>query len=178
MKQRAVKKKQGKALPSIEETLRQHAFFSGLDIDLIALIADFGSRKSFPSDTLIFRRGENAGKFFLIEQGLVSVGINPELHSPVNIQTITDNEVLGWSWLIPPYLWQFDARTLEPTRAVVLDAKKLRALFATRPDLGYEISRRLLQVVGRRLQATRVQFWDIYRMHYMLQTTVPEQSTK
>lgn len=158
---------------SIEESLKQHAFFAGLDPELVRTISLFGTRESFAENILIFRRGESADKFYLVETGLVSVGINPRLHSPVNIQTVTDNEVLGWSWLVPPYVWQFDGRTLEPTTAIVLDANKLRQLFETRTDIGYEISRRVLQMVGRRLQATRIQFWDIYRMHYMLEKDIP-----
>ncbi len=167
------KKSRAETAASIEESLKKHAFFAGLDAEVIRTIAEFGTRKSFPENQLIFRRGESADKFFLIESGLVSVGINPSMHSPVNIQIVTDNEVLGWSWLVPPYVWQFDGRTLEPTTVIILNAEKLRNLFETRADIGYEISRRVVQIVGRRLQATRIQFWDIYRMHYMLEKDVP-----
>jgi len=32
------------------------------------------------------------------------------------IQWIGANEVLGWSWLFPPYYWHFSARVVEPGR--------------------------------------------------------------
>jgi CRP-like cAMP-binding protein len=71
-------------------------------------------------------------------------------------------EVLGWSWLIPPYHWKFDARAIEQTRALALDGKCLRTKCEEDHDLGYELLKRFAQIMEERLQATRLQLLDVY----------------
>jgi hypothetical protein len=74
--------------------------------------------------------------------------------------------VLGWSWLIPPYFWRFDARVLEMTRAIALDGKCLRAKCEQNHDLGYELLKRFTNMMDQRLQATRLQLLDVYAAHH------------
>jgi CRP-like cAMP-binding protein len=73
--------------------------------------------------------------------------------------------VLGWSWLFPPYRWHFDARALELTRAIALDGKCLREKCEEDHDLGYELVKRVAQIIMERLQATRLQLLDVYGVH-------------
>jgi len=81
------------------------------------------------------------------------------------IETLEEGDILGWSWLIPPYLWRFDARIVEPTRAIALDGKCLRMKCDENHDLGYELLKRFAHIVTQRLQATRLQLLDIYAPH-------------
>jgi CRP-like cAMP-binding protein len=78
------------------------------------------------------------------------------------IQTIEKGEILGWSWLIPPHTWHFDARALEPIRALAIDGKCLRAKCEANHDLGYELLKRVSSIMYQRLQATRMQILDVY----------------
>ena len=78
------------------------------------------------------------------------------------IQTLTAGHVLGWSWLFPPYYWHFDARALEPTRAIFFYGTRLREECEQDPDLGYALMKRVTQVLINRLQATRRQILDSY----------------
>jgi CRP/FNR family transcriptional regulator, cyclic AMP receptor protein len=80
----------------------------------------------------------------------------------LTIQTLGVGEVLGWSWLFPPYRWLFDARTIELTRAIALDGKCLRAKCDEDHHLGYEMVKRFAQVIIERLQASRLQLLDVY----------------
>jgi CRP/FNR family cyclic AMP-dependent transcriptional regulator len=79
------------------------------------------------------------------------------------ILTVGPGEVVGWSWLIPPHRWQFDAHAIERVRVIALNAACLRAACEANHDLGYEVCRRLLGVIALRLAATRVQLMDVYR---------------
>jgi CRP/FNR family cyclic AMP-dependent transcriptional regulator len=81
----------------------------------------------------------------------------------VTLQSVGAGELLGWSWLIPPYRWHFGAAAVAPTRALVLDAGQLRALIETDPALGYRLTRILLETLVNRLQATRLRLLDLYR---------------
>ena len=78
------------------------------------------------------------------------------------LQTVSEGEVLGWSWLLPPYRWRFGARTLQPTRALAFDGKCLRGKCEEDHDLGYELLKRFTNVVTERLEATRLQLLDLY----------------
>jgi CRP/FNR family cyclic AMP-dependent transcriptional regulator len=78
------------------------------------------------------------------------------------LQTVSEGEVLGWSWLLAPYRWRFGARTLQPTRALAFDGKCLRGKCEDDHDLGYELLKRFTNVVTERLEATRLQLLDLY----------------
>ena len=156
----------------IQKALANHAFFKRLDPQFAEKAAAYAKAVRFDESQYVFHRGEDANRFYLIQKGLITLGVDPKHHSQVDIQTVTDDEVLGWSWLIPPYIWQFDAHVTEPTTAIELDAVQLRKLFEVDHEMGYVFARRVLQVVSKRLQATRIQFWDIYKMHYFLEHNV------
>jgi CRP-like cAMP-binding protein len=79
----------------------------------------------------------------------------------ITIETIASGDVLGWSWLFPPYRWHFDAQALELTRAIAFDGACLRAKCDDDHDLGYALQR-FARIMMQRLQATRLQLLDVY----------------
>ncbi len=146
----------------LEELLAEHPFFRDLPPEDIALIAGCGRNVHFEEGEYIFREGEPADHFYLIRHGRVALEIFAPERGPLVIETIGEGEVLGWSWLFPPYRWSSDARASEPTRAVALDGACLRGKCEDDLRLGYELMRRFAQVIMGRLQATRVRLLDIY----------------
>ncbi|MCK4775551.1 MAG: Crp/Fnr family transcriptional regulator, partial [Candidatus Krumholzibacteria bacterium] len=81
---------------------------------------------------------------------------------PVNILSVEDGDVVGWSWMFPPYKWHFDARAMELTRAAVFDARCLRGKFDKDPQLGFELMKRFASVMLDRLNISRLQLLDFY----------------
>jgi CRP-like cAMP-binding protein len=65
-------------------------------------------------------------------------------------------ELVGWSWLFPPYKWAFGAVAASLVEAFEFDARAVRARCAADPALGYEITQRVALVLSRRLQSTRI----------------------
>jgi CRP-like cAMP-binding protein len=116
----------------------------------------------FNAGETIFREGEDADKFYLIRQGKVALETAVPQRGSVIIQTLGEGEVLGWSWLVAPYRWRFDARATELTRAIALDGKCLRGRSEEDHDLGYELMKRAAQIMEQRLQAARLQLLDVY----------------
>lgn len=147
---------------TIPELLRDSPFFNGLDEAVIALVAGCAKTARFDGGDMLFRAGQPADTFFVIRHGRVAV----ELHNPsrgtITLDTVHDGEVVGWSWLIPPYSWMFDARAMEPTSAVAFDGACLRGKCDQDPALGYALMRQVSQVMYERLQAARVQMLDMY----------------
>jgi len=147
---------------TIDELLHEHPFFVGLDDDALTLISGCATNHHFRAGEYLFREGDPADTFFVVRHGLVAIETHNPVGGPITIDTVDDSEVLGWSWLIPPYRWQFDARAVEATRAVGFDGACLRGKCDADPELGYALMQRVAQVMFARLQAARVRLLDLY----------------
>jgi|SRR5579884_3445347 len=149
-------------MQTLETILAQNPFFKGLDARYMSLITGCASNVRYRAGEYLFREGEEAKHFYVIRQGKVAL----ETHDPqlgrIIIETIEAGEVLGWSWLFPPYRWHFSARVLQETRAIALDGICLRTKGAEDHDLGYELAMRVARILIERLQATRLQLLDLY----------------
>ena len=150
-------KDESSAVKPVETVIAEHPFLKGLKPEYIRLLTSYAMRMQFKENELIFREGDPANRFYLIEEGLVALEA-PRLDEPgQQIQTVGPGEPLGWSWLYPPYLWHFDALAIEPTTAIFFYGTRLREACDVDHDLGYELMKRMTQVVIQRLQATRKQ---------------------
>jgi CRP-like cAMP-binding protein len=126
------------------------------------LFVDCASNVRFEAGQVIFREGEEANQFYVIRHGRVAVEISTSERGAVIIQSLGEGEVLGWSWMMPPYRWHFDARAVELTRAIALDGRCLRERSESDHDLGFQLMKRAAEVMEERFQATRLQLLDVY----------------
>ena len=149
-------------IESLEPIIEGHLFFKGLEKRHIKFIAGCAKNVRFAEATVIFREGDPADQFYLIREGLVAVELMIPNRGFTTVQTIGDGDILGWSWLLPPYRCRFGARTVRPTRALAFDGKCLRGKCDEDHDLGYEVLRRFAGVTAERLEATRLQLLDLY----------------
>ncbi len=149
---------------SIEDSIRRHRFFRDISDEDARSIAAYASEVTFKKDEFIFREGEIADSLYLITYGKVSLELSTAHRGRIIVQTIDEDDVLGVSWVSPPYRWQFDARALMLTRAIRIDAKSLRRLCDEDNALGYRLMKRLIDVIIRRMQAVRLQLLEIEEM--------------
>lgn len=149
-------------MQTLEPLLAEHPFFQGLPPDDIALLTGCASNVVFKAGEVIRREGDAANEFFVIRQGKVALELYLPERGQVVLQTVGAGEIFGWSWLIPPHEWRFDARALELTRVLALDGKCLRQKFDAHPRLGYALLQRVAQVFAERLLAARLQLLDVY----------------
>jgi len=126
-------------MESLERIVAQHPFFDALDPAYLKLLVGCASNVRFEAGAYIFRRGEPADQFYLLRQGRVALEIFAPQRPPIIISTLETGDVLGWSWMVPPYHWRLDARAVEPVRAIALDGKCLRGKCEGNHDLGYEL---------------------------------------
>lgn len=152
-------------MQTLEPYLAEHPFLKGLEPQHLKIIVGCASNVRFNAGQFILCEGEEANNFYIIRHGKVSLEIFTPNRGPITIQTIGEGEVLGWSWLIPPYHWHYDARALELTRAIALDGKCLRTKCEQDHDLGYELLKRFAHIITQRLEATRLQLLDVYGVH-------------
>jgi CRP/FNR family transcriptional regulator, cyclic AMP receptor protein len=149
-------------MQTLEPILAEHPFFKGLKPEYLQLVTGCASNVRFDTGEYIFHEGEEATRFYLIRQGKVALELFAAQHGLITIETIEAGEVLGWSWLFPPYRWHFSGRVFEPTRAIALDGKCLREKGEADKDLGYELMVRVAQIMLERLNATRIRLLDMY----------------
>ena len=138
----------------LEAQIAAHPFLIGIGAHHLRLLADCATRSHFEAGHVIFREGEAANRFYLIEHGRVVLE-SSTLGEPVKIDEIGDGDLLGWSWLFPPYAWHFTARALESTAAIFFYGTVLREYCEKDHTLGFELFKRMSAVMLRRLQAAR-----------------------
>jgi len=149
-------------METIEQLLHDVPFFSGLEPEQVALVAGCATNVHFDEDEILFREGEQADVFYLVRHGTVSVEVFVPGRTTTTIETIQAGEMIGWSWLFPPYRWHFDARALVPVRATSFDGACIRGKCEADPALGYALMSRFAQVLIERLQWTRLRMLDVY----------------
>ncbi len=149
-------------METLRAILAQQPFFKDLAEHHLDLLTGCASNVRFQPGDFIFREGEEANHFYLLRGGKVSIEIFAPQRGPITIETLGEGDILGWSWLIPPYTWRFDAKALNVTRALALDAVCLRSKCEQDHELGYELFKRFAHVIEQRLQATRLQLLDVY----------------
>ena len=149
-------------MQTLQGILSAHPFFNDLPTPHLETVVGCVSNVRFKAGDVIFREGEEADHFYLIREGKVALRIQSERRGPLTILTLEEGDVLGWSWLSPPYHWKFTARALEPTRAISMDGKCLREKAERDHDLGYEILKRFVQVIEERVRATSTKLLNVY----------------
>jgi len=149
-------------METLERIIAEHPFFVGLNDGFTNLMVSCASNVRFKGGTYILREGDPANTFYLIREGKVAVEVLAPQHKPIIVSTLGVGEILGWSWLLPPFQWKFSARAADDVRAIALDGKCLRTKCEENDDLGYEVLKRFAQIMERRLEATRLQLLDVY----------------
>lgn len=152
-------------MENLKPILAEHPFLKDLDSRHLELIVGCASNVRFDPGHFIFRDGEEANQFYILRHGKVALEIVAPQRGPIIVETLGEGEILGWSWLIPPYNWHFDARAVELTRAIALDGKCLRTKCEQDHDLGYELLKRFAHIMEQRLEATMLQLLDVYGDH-------------
>jgi CRP-like cAMP-binding protein len=150
------------AVKGIEEIVREHPFFAGLLAPFGKLISGCARNTHFQPGEYLFHEGDPADRFYLVRQGRVALEIKSPGRGAIIFQTVREDDVVGLSWLVPPYRWTYDARALEFTRAIALDGACLRGKCEADHDLGYEVMKRFMPVLIQRLQAAELQLLDVY----------------
>lgn len=146
----------------IDELVAEHPFFKQMPDPYRSLIAGCGKNIRFQAGQVIAKTADPANQFFAIRHGRASI----ELHSPerggIILQTVSAGDIVGWSWLFPPYRWTFDLRAIEEVRAISFDGECLRGKCERDPAMGYDFMKRFAEVFMRRLEAARLQLLDLY----------------
>ena len=149
-------------MTSVEQLLGEHPFFLGMQEEQVKVLSGCATLARIEGGEFLFREGEIAKSFYVVRHGAVAIASITPHEGLVVIQTVSDGDVLGWSWLLPPYRWHFSARALQPAVVLGLDAACVRGKCDQDPAFGYDIMRSFAQVIAWRLEAMHLQLMNVY----------------
>ena len=140
---------------SLARLVAEHPFLEGMKPEQLAILTECAMLADFKKGEMIFRERDPANRFYLIRNGRVELESEVKERDHLLIQTLGPGDVLGWSWLFPPYYWRFDARATTPVNAIFFYGTWLREYSEQDHNLGFELMKRTAEVVIKRLQAAR-----------------------
>lgn len=146
----------------LDQLIREHPFFEGFDDKALELIAGCAANERFDAGQYVFREGQPADKFYMVRHGTVALEVRAPGRNSITLQTCEDGDVMGWSWLVPPFRWKWDARAVKLCRLVSFDGICLRGKLDADPALGYAMYKRFVRVIAERLANARLQMLDMY----------------
>ncbi len=147
---------------SIAQMLEAHPLFADLPDDAADLVAGCARNVAFEAGAKLIVEGDAADTFYLVRRGRVAIEVHVPGRGPVVLETVGAGAIVGWSWLVPPYRWTFDARAIEPVGAIAIDGACLRAKAQAEPAFGFALLTRISVELLARLQATRMRLLDLY----------------
>ena len=123
--------------------------------EYLRFLTECGKQISVATNTILFRYGEPAERFYLIRQGHIKVEV-PAIAGPtLELQNLGPGSILGWSWLISPYRWSFQARVTEAAQLIEFDGMRVRSKCEADPRFGYELLKRFATLMSERLRFAR-----------------------
>jgi CRP/FNR family transcriptional regulator, cyclic AMP receptor protein len=146
-------------MEGLERIVREHSFFVGMKEDYTDTIAGCAKNARFEPGDYLFHEGDVADQLYLLRSGRVVLEVDTN-DGQVALQTVGEGEIVGASWLVPPYRRGLSAKALELTRAIALDAACLRGKCEDNHDLGYELMKRFMPILIQRLRAARLQIFE------------------
>lgn len=149
-------------METIEPLLLEHPAFKGMDPKYISLMVGCASNVRYNQGDFISHDGDQADSFYLIRAGSVALDVFSPTKGAITFMTLREGELLGWSWLVPPYRVHGDVRAIQLTRAIRIDAKCLREKCAKDPQLEVELYRRFVPIIVDRIEAMTMQLLDVY----------------
>ncbi|MCK5830371.1 MAG: cyclic nucleotide-binding domain-containing protein [Methylococcales bacterium] len=145
---------------SVSSYLSTHYFFSTLSDDIKYLLCKSANTVDIKNGHVLFRHGEHADKFYIVLSGKISIQIPAIMGPTLDIHTLSSDQVLGWSWLISPYQWHFQAKAEENSTLIEFDGSTILQRCEQEPKFGYELLKRFAALMSERLDASRQKMMD------------------
>ncbi len=148
-------------MEKIISILSESVVFQRLTKEQLEKLAAIASVETYPAGTLLYREGDPADKFYIVEEGKVVLDMKCDMGPnvapmQVTVDVITKGESMGWSAVVDPYIFTLSCLCMDPTRLIAIDAVKLRELIAQDCTVGFEIMKATAKLIASRLTHTRV----------------------
>lgn len=149
-------------IDNLAEILGVHPFLEGFSPEQVALISECAFEREYLQGEFLFREGAQAREFFLVTKGRIAIELFPARGEPKILQTVNRGEIIGWSWIVEPHRYAFDALATQRAKVIAFDAERLRDKFDDDNALGYLVLKKFMKVVSERISHTWLQLMDVY----------------
>ncbi|MEN6318547.1 MAG: cyclic nucleotide-binding domain-containing protein [Syntrophaceae bacterium] len=143
------------------DMLKNFGFFKGFTVAELQNFTDIAAEESYKAGVQIWKKGDPAQKFILLEEGKVLmtmdtyVGPNrPPMQ--VTVDVVTKGEAMGWSAVVEPYFYTLGSRCIDDSKLIAIDASKLRAILSADIVLGFKFIHATAKVIATRLTHTQI----------------------
>ena len=148
--------------PSIKTQIAASEFFAGLAPEFVEFLAAHATSRRLAAGEILFRYGDRAERFYLVATGHVSVDV-PAIAGPaLELQDQGPGAVVGWSWLIPPHRWNFEARATARSEVVEFDGAAVLAHCEENARFGYELLKHFAALMSERLAVARQKMMEAW----------------
>jgi CRP/FNR family cyclic AMP-dependent transcriptional regulator len=148
---------------SIAKQLAGSKLLSGLAPAFLEFLTKHAQARHLEQDRVVFHTGDRAHHFYLVTSGHISIEVAAIEGPSLQLQDLGPGKVLGWSWLIPPNRWSFQARAKTPVDLIEIDGDAVLAECESNPKFGYELLKRFSALMSERLQHARQRMVDEWR---------------
>jgi CRP-like cAMP-binding protein len=148
--------------PELISALSQSWFGAGLAPETVARLAAIACLRTVEPGDEVTREGQVTEALSIVLDGRIALRTLVPERGMVTILTVEPGDVVGWSALVPPHRATSTGIAIEPVTLVELPGERLRALLRSDHALAASLYPRVLQVVSRRLAATRMQLLDLF----------------
>ena len=145
---------------SITEYLSAHEFFSEFSDDVLKFLCECSSMREIKKGQILFLQGEHADKFYVVRSGRISLQMPAIMGPTLEIQAVDEDQVLGWSWLISPYKWNFQTKAEDDSELLQFDGAAILARCEQDPKLGFELVKKFAALMSVGLNAARLKMMD------------------
>lgn len=152
----------GRILADSEQMLIEHRFFADLEAAFRPVVGSCAKMVDFDAGQYLFHEDDPADWFYLIRHGRVALEVTVPGRGVITFETVGDSDVLGMFWLMPRGHWSHDARARELTHAIAIEAKCLREKCERDHAFGYDLMKRFVPILLRRLENAQLQILDVY----------------
>ena len=141
------------------ELLKRVDAFCALSDEELSVIDAFCTRKKFYHGMNMFKDGDMANNLWVVENGLIDLRFDlpaRETSEESTLSSVSKNNIIGWSSLVPPYRYKLSAYCASDECTVVMvERDRLLEFMKDNPGAGYKVLSAILKVVGNRFERLR-----------------------
>lgn len=135
-------------------------FFKELPREYIEFLGSKAEWQRYAEDKVLFRIGDSASSFYVVGKGAIQLEV-PAISGPtLEVEHLGPDQVLGWSWLIPPYRWNFNARTEAESELLMVEGSPVLERCERDAEFGYQLLKRFSALMSERLNVARQKMID------------------
>lgn len=130
------------------DRLRKVDILQGLLEEELQSIAPFFEEEDVAAGKTLCKEGGSAERLYVLEQGRVSISSKKSGQYDID----THGKIVGWSFLVPPFLYTGSAITVTPYKVLVIKSPDFYYVLHKEPKMGMKVINNLAQVIASRLK--------------------------